>query len=191
MVKGVLAALVLSFGVVASTNVYADAASESLAAAQSTGLSARSLRKMARGWNVARAGGNFKNVCASVRSVSGSEFLYKSDISHHISPGDARAAGPTLICNRVCPATFPANLYFSDGTLAAKLGYYGRWNLTGKPRAYCAAGGAPACSNSTIARNSRASGRDGNVYLQVSRSKTGSGTVCYRVRPLGRTGSPT
>ncbi len=146
------------------------------------GMNARSLRKMSRG--TARANGGLAAVCPKVKSVTGREFLYKSEISHHISKGDARASGPTLVCNRICPK-FPAPLYYSDGVEAARLGYYGRWNVTGKSRAYCAAGGAPACSNSTLSRNARARGRDGKLYLRINK------TTCYRVNPVGRTGSAT
>jgi hypothetical protein len=146
------------------------------------GMNARSLRKMSRG--TARANGGLAAVCPTVKSVTGREFLYKSEISNHISKGDARASGPTLVCNRVCPK-FPAPLYYSDGAQAARLGYYGRWKVTGKSRGYCAAGGAPACSNSTLSRNARARGRDGKLYLKVN------STTCYQVSPVGRTGSPT
>jgi hypothetical protein len=144
------------------------------------GLSARSLRKMSRG--TARAGGGFAAVCPRVKAVT-NEFLYKSTISRHISPGDVRASGPTLICNRACPR-FPASVLYSDGSQAARLGYYGRWNVTGKARAYCGAGGVPACSNSALARNARARGRDGKLYVK-------DGSTCYRVNPVGRTGTPT
>jgi hypothetical protein len=148
---------------------------------------ARATRKLAR-HTTAAASGAFENVCATVKNVTGNEFLYKSEISHHISGGDKRASGPTLICNRVCPPRFPVNLYYSNGALAARLGYYGTWRVTGKARAYCAAGGAPSCSNSTLIRNARK--LDGNLYLQTSRATSGSETVCYRVKPMGRTGNP-
>ncbi len=144
------------------------------------GLGERSLRKMARG--TAGARGGFRAVCPQVKGVS-NEFLYKSTISHHISSGDARASGPTLICNRLCPS-FPASVLYSDGSQATRLGYYGRWNVSGKARAYCGAGGVPVCSNSTLARNARARGRDGKLYVKI-------GSTCYRVNPVGRTGTPT
>jgi hypothetical protein len=157
---------------------------------QSVVATTRAERKLAR----SRRGGSkirsFRQVCAQVKNVTGSEFLYKSEISSHIPRGDARAAGPTLICNRMCPKRFPASLFYSDGSLAAKVGYYGRWNVTGKTRAYCAAGGAPACNVRALASDARRRGRDGSLYLQMSRSTEGKGTLCYRVRPLGRTGSP-
>lgn len=133
-------------------------------------------------------------VCSKVLKVTGPEFLYKSEISHHIPGADARASGPTFICNRLCPSSFPASIYYSDGTEAAKLGYYGTWSRshggTGRPRAYCAAGGASACSNSTMALRSRQRGvngkrRDGKLYVSMGR-----GRPCYQVNPLGRTGRP-
>lgn len=157
----------------------------------SAGSNARSARKAARSKKAAKSAQAFSKVCSTVRNVSGREFLYKSEISHHISPGDVRSAGPTLICNRVCPQSWPAQLFSKSGTTLGKLGVYGRWNVTGKLRAYCGAGGAPACSNSTITRKVRARGEDGWVYLQTSRARTGKKTVCYRVRPTGRTGNPT
>lgn len=126
----------------------------------------------------------FTKLCPTVRTEVGNAFLYKIEISNHINRGDPRASGPTLICNRECPSSFPASLYYSDGTLAAKLGYYGVWNVTRRPRAYCAAGGAPKCSNRDIQNGARARGRDGNVYLSMGRSR-----VCYRINPrVARTG---
>lgn len=151
------------------------------------GLNARALRKLARQPKGDAKIVAFNDVCSTVRNVTGHEFLYKSEISQHISHGDRRSSGPTLICNRVCPSRFPAALYYSDGTQAARLGYYGRWNVSGKPRAYCAAGGAPACSNRTLSAGARQRGRDGFLYLQTSSTRGRS--VCYRVRPNGRTGN--
>jgi hypothetical protein len=153
-------------------------------------LSARSLNKVGRAKNVSERLSGLRAVCNTIRPVNGNELLYKSEISPHITSGDVRASGPTLVCGKVCPASWPADLYYSDGTLAAKLGYYSVWNVTGRPRAYCGAGGAPACSNSTLVRESRRRGRDGQLYLQTSAKKSGTKTVCYRVWPLGRTGSP-
>lgn len=128
----------------------------------------------------------FGKLCRTVRTSVGSAFLYKVEASTHINRLDPRTSGPTLICNRECPSSFPASLYYSDGNLAAKLGYYGVWNVTGKARAYCAAGGVPKCSNREIQNSSRARGRDGNVYLRM-----GSSGVCYRIDPRqARTGTP-
>jgi hypothetical protein len=152
------------------------------------GLSARSLRKARRAGNESVAA--FRAVCSAVRPVTGNDLLYKSEISPHINKGDVRASGPTLVCGRVCPSRWPANLYYSDGALAARLGYYGTWEVTGRPRAYCGAGGAPRCSNSVLSREARRRGRDGSLYLQVSTQASGSKTICYRVKPIGRTGSP-
>jgi hypothetical protein len=174
-----VSALLCTFGLLAATTLHADA---------DTG--ARAARKAARSRTVAANIAAFKKVCATVNTVSSNEFLYKSDISHHISSGDARAQGPTLVCNRVCPQKFPAGLYYSNGALAAKLGYYGRWNVSGQPRAYCATGGAAPCSNTTLARTARARGNDGFLYLQTSAASQGAKTVCYRVKALGRTGNP-
>lgn len=129
----------------------------------------------------------FKKMCRTVKTEVGKAFLYKTQISNHINRFDPRAAGPTLICNRECPS-FPATLVYSDGAVATRLGYYGVWNVTRRPRAYCAAGGVPRCSNGDIAKGARARGtnaktRDGFVYLRMN------GGVCYRVNPLvSRTG---
>jgi hypothetical protein len=130
---------------------------------------------------------DLKDVCKTVRNVTGREFLYKSEISNHIPSSDRRATGPTFICNQVCPSSWPLSVFYSDGTLAARLGYYGTWNVTNKPRAYCAAGGTPQCYNSRISQNSRRSGRNGSLYV---RTRSGSDSVCYKVRPIGRTGNP-
>lgn len=151
------------------------------------GLSSRSLQKLAREGDPSAAVMSFSDSCATVRQVTGREFLWKSQISHHIPSSDPRASGPTFICNQLCPL-FPMSFFYSDGTRAGQVGYYGTWSATGKARAYCAAGGAAKCSISTINSDSRKKGRDGFVYLQLNR-KAGK-TVCYKVRPLGRTGNP-
>jgi hypothetical protein len=130
---------------------------------------------------------DLKSECKTVRSVSGREFLYKSEISNHIPTTDRRASGPTFICNQVCPSSWPLSVFYSDGTLAAKLGYYGTWNVTNKPRAYCAAGGTAQCYNSRISRDSRRNGRNGRLYV---RTTNGTNSVCYNVSPVGRTGNP-
>jgi hypothetical protein len=130
---------------------------------------------------------DLKSECKTVRSVSGREFLYKSEISNHIPTTDRRASGPTFICNQVCPSSWPISVFYSDGTLAAKLGYYGTWNVTNKPRAYCAAGGTAQCYNSRISRDSRRNGRNGRLYV---RTTNGTNSVCYNVSPVGRTGNP-
>lgn len=148
------------------------------------GLPVRTLRKLARAPKPTEALKAMKSVCKSVRDGGGRSFLYKSEISPHINPGDPRASGPTLVCNQVCSKSSRIPLYYSDGTLAAVMGYYGRWNVTGRPRYYCAAGGTPACSNRTLARDSRARGRDGKIYVKLD-------STCWRVNPIGRTGSPT
>ena len=155
-------------------------------AAAQEGLSTRSLQKMGRDGDPTASVQGLGDVCATVRQVTGREFLWKSEISHHINPGDPRATGPTFICNQICP-TFPMSFYYSDGTLAGVVGYYGKWNVSGKARAYCAAGGAPQCFISQINTNARRRGRDGYVYLQTG--KTRNNTVCYKVRPLSRTGN--
>lgn len=160
------------------------AAGESVA---QDGLSNRSLQKMSRAGDPTASIQGLSDVCGTIRQVTGREFLWKSTISDHINQGDPRASGPTFICNQICPS-FPMSFFYSDGTLAGLVGYYGKWNVSGKSRGYCAAGGAPRCFISQINTNSRRSGRDGYVYLQTNK-RTGN-KVCYKVRPLGRTGNP-
>ncbi len=149
------------------------------------GLSNRSLQKMSRAGDVTASVQNFRSVCKTVKQVTGREFLWKSEISNHINPGDPRASGPTFICNQLCPS-FPMAFYYSDGTIAGAVGYYGTWSVTGKARAYCSAGGTARCFISQINANARRSGRDGFVYLQTTKTKP---TVCYKVAPVSRTGS--
>jgi len=154
------------------------------ASAEPHNPSVRSLNKMARRGDPLVSMLALAAVCPSVKTVTGSEFLWKSEISHHIYPTDKRAAGPAFICNKVCPKKWPLNIYYSDGTRAARLGYYGTYRTTGKPRAYCATKGAPACSIETISKDSKATGRDRCVYLKTSDN------TCYQVKPVSRTGRP-
>ena len=172
---------ILALGVFVSSTAWAD---------DSSNLSARSIRKMARRGDPTASISAFSDVCSTVKEVTGNEFLWKSVISNHIPSGDARATGPTFICNEKCPPRFPMNFYYSDGVKAGAVGYYGTYSKTGKARAYCAAGGAPQCFISQISSKSRRSGRDGFVYVQLSGSSVAAAdTVCYKVTPLGRTGN--
>ena len=172
---------ILALGVFVSSTAWAD---------DSSNLSARSIRKMARRGDPTASISAFSDVCRTVKSVIGNEFLWKSVISAHIPSGDARATGPTFICNKKCPPGFPMNFYYSDGRKAGAVGYYGTYSKTGKARAYCAAGGVRQCFISQISSRSRRRGRDGFVYVQLSGSRvTAANTVCYKVKPVGRTGS--
>jgi len=145
--------------------------------------SVRSLNKMSRRGEATVSMQSLAAVCPTVKTVTGREFLWKSEISNHISSKDPRASGPTFICNKVCPTTWPMNFYYSDGVKAGSVGYYGLYRVTKKPRAYCAVKGARKCFVSRIAANSRLAGRDGKLYLKTS------DTTCYKVNPVGRTGS--
>lgn len=157
--------------------------------ASAENVSVRTLNKASRGDDPVASVMNLRQVCRTVKTVTSNEFLWKSQISNHINGGDPRTSGPTLVCNRLCPASFPMPFYYSDGTVAGSVGYYGRFAGNGQPRAYCAAGGAPRCYISQIAKHSTTGGRDGFVYLQFSKTGTAAkDTVCYKVRPLGRTG---
>jgi len=156
----------------------------SVTSAEPYNPSVRSLNKMSRRGEPTVSIQSLAAVCPTVKQVTGNEFLWKSEISKHISTRDPRAAGPTFICNRLCPKKWPMNFYYSDGVKAGTVGYYGIYRGTGKSRAYCAAGGAPRCSIRQIATKSKRSGRDGTLYLKLSNS------VCYQVNPVGRTGRP-
>ena len=152
--------------------------------ADSYNPSVRALNKMARRGDPAISMQGQAAVCPTVKKVTGSEFLWKAEISDHISSQDPRASGPTFICNKVCPKKWPIKFYYSDGVKAGAVGYYGVYRATGKARAYCATKGAPKCSIRQIAANSKTAGRDGKLYLKLSDS------VCYEVSPTGRTGRP-
>ncbi len=153
----------------------------------SRGLSARSERKLARAAknnkkknNPGNGNGSnaFKKVCPNVVQLSG--ILIKNAYPGHISQGDPRAPGFAMVCGRSCVSSFPASVFFSDGTLAFKLGYYGRWEGNGQPRAYCGAGGVAMCSVSSVVSNSRKSGRDKSAYLKLNKN------TCARFTPGAR-----
>jgi len=120
----------------------------------------------------------FAQVCSRTSSISG--FLLKNAYPGHISRGDPRAPGFALVCASRCPKKFPVNVYYSDGSLAARIGYYGRWNGNGKPRGYCGCGGAPSCFVSSISKKARQSGRDGKVYLSMGDGSCVSATPGIR-----------
>jgi hypothetical protein len=156
----------------------------SVSSAEPYNPSTRSLTKMSRRGDASVSMRSRAKVCPTVKKLTGSEFLWKSEISKHISSRDPRASGPTFICNRLCPKTWPMNFYYSDGVKAGAVGYYGIYRGTGKARAYCAAGGAPKCFVQKLSANSKRAGRDGKLYLKLSNS------TCYQVNPVGRTGRP-
>jgi hypothetical protein len=155
----------------------------SVTSAEPYNPSARSLNKMSRRGDPSVSMQSLAEVCPTVKKVTGREFLWKSEISDHISSKDPRAPGPTFICNKLCPKTWPMNFYYSDGVKAGSVGYYGVYRVTKRPRAYCAVGGARKCFADRIAANSKLAGRDGKLYLKLSDS------TCYQVNPLGRTGT--
>lgn len=152
------------------------------ASAQSSNPSIRSLNNMSRKGSPTVSMMSLGAVCPTIKTVKGNDFLWKSEISNHIGSQDPRASGPTLVCGRICASRFPVSFFYSDGVEAGKLGYYGTYNGNGQPRAYCSVGGAPKCSILDISKKSTQAGRDGYLYLRLSR------TTCYKVRPLGRTG---
>lgn len=126
---------------------------------------------------------DFKTVCPQVKNVKAKDLLYKSVPSEGIQSSDKRTTGPALICGKVCPERFPVGLWFSDGTLATKLGYYGLYAGNNRPRAYCAVGKIPQCFNSKLNDQSNLPGRDGFLYLRINK------LICYKVSPVGRSGS--
>jgi hypothetical protein len=146
------------------------------------GFSQRSIRKIERKAKGNPSASALSDVCKSVTPIHA---LFKSTGGGHIR-GDARESGFSIICSRSECFSFPASAYYSDGTYAFKIGYYGRWVGNGQPRAYCAAGGAPACNAKSITANARAQKRDGKVYIQKS-AKT---KTCVSADPTRRNGSP-
>ncbi len=147
------------------------------------GFSQRSIRKLER--KASKKGGkvnvtSLADVCPSVQPMSGA--LMKNAYPGHIQRTDPRASGFAFICGSSCPSKFPVSAYYSDGTLAFKLGYYGRWSGNGKPRAYCSVG-VPRCSVKKVVRDSKTSGRDGKVYL------TWTSTSCRSATPGVRNSS--
>ena len=150
------------------------ASAENMSISLPEGLNAREARLFTRAAKAKpKAVSKLKKLCKKIITLRPGQALIKSQISAHIPRGDARASGYTFVCGSLC-ASFPAPFYYSDGTLAGKLGYYGRYSANGRPRAYCAAGGAPRCSVSSI-------------YAKARRKKTGSylylksnSTTCFK-----------
>lgn len=125
---------------------------------------------------------SFNSVCKNVKPLT--DALMKNAYPGHISLSDPRASGFAFVCGKGCPKKFPANAYYSDGTLAFKLGYYGTWEGNRKPRAYCGSGGAPRCSAKGVTNDAKKSGRDGFVYIDFGNKQ------CRKARPGARNGSP-
>lgn len=129
----------------------------------------------------------FTEDCQTIKPLE--HALLKNNAGGHIGRRDRRYHGFAFICGKECPATFPVQAYYSDGAPAFKLGYYGRWNGNGQPRAYCAAGGAPFCNVPTVRMRANIVGReglrrDGKVYLSF-----GNG-ICQTAIPGIRNGDP-
>ncbi len=148
------------------------------------GMSQRSLAKIARAAKKNKKnkpGGGLGAVCKSIRPIVA---LWKVTAGGHIVSGP-RVTGYSLICSRKeCPKKFPAEFYYSDGSLAGKVGAYGRWIGNGQIRAYGGTNGAPQHFVSAIRKNAKKSGRDGNLYIQM-------GAYCASVSAASnRSGSP-
>lgn len=114
------------------------------------------------------------SVCKNVSNLSG--LLVKITAGGHISRGDSRYSGWSIICAGRC-VSFPAKVYHCDGSTAWNMGYYGRWAGNGKARGYCASGGASACSVSSTRSVNRQKKCQGAVYLDVD---GGRGKSCLR-----------
>jgi hypothetical protein len=165
-----------------TTTILAILADTSHADLRSSSREVRAARKEARQTTRPRS---VSSVCSSSRPLSG--LLVKSQISHHISSGDPRAAGYTLVCGRSC-VQFIADFYYCDGTKAGSFGYYGRWNGNGKARAYGAAGGAPAHSVRAIQATARKKRCGSTLYLKTQRKAK---AACLTFNAFSaRTGSP-
>lgn len=147
-------------------------AASSVYAADSA-LSARSQRKMARKNITPKA---FADVCKKVTPLKYA--LLKNAWPGHIQRSDSRASGFAFVCGADCPKRFPVSAYYSDGTLAFKLGYYGRWEGNGKPRAYCGTGGVGTCSASSITKAAKR--KDGKIYLDFGNKSCRSATPGQR-----------
>ena len=115
------------------------------------------------------------DVCTRTTPLNG--LLIKITAGGHISRGDARYSGYSIICASKC-ASFPATVYHCDGSTAFRMGYYGRYSENGKPRGYCAAGGAASCSVSAVRSRSTALKCRGAGYLDLDGSR---GKSCRRL----------
>ena len=129
----------------------------------------RAVRRTARAKTTTLA-----DVCTKITPLGG--MLIKVTAGGHISGADARNSGYSLICGSSC-ASLPANIYHCDGSLAFRVGYYGRYAENGRPRAYCAAGGAPACYVTRVRARSKALKCNGAGYLDLDGRL---GKKCYR-----------
>ena len=128
-----------------------------------------------------------KNICTEVKPLTSG--LLKNTWPGHIYPPDPRSYGFAYICgSRDCPRRWPARVYFSDGTLAFRLGYYGIWSGNGKPRSYTGTYGAPKVYVKNIVTKSKRKGKDGikrngKVYIAIGNKK------CRSAIPGKRNGS--
>lgn len=157
--------------------------------AAAEGLSKRSIRKLEaaskrRKNKKPAATAPLETYCTNISDLK--KALLKNAYPGHINRSDPRAKGFAFVCGPDCPRKFPVNAYYSDGTQAFRLGYYGVWSGNGRPRAYCAAGGVSSCSAKTVTSNSKKSGRDGKVYLVFDAKKKS----CRSAVPGNRNGSP-
>jgi hypothetical protein len=156
-----------------------------VASAGEVKISPRIERLIARAEAKAAKKGRTSTLAAQCPTVKQARLLVKSEASNHISSGDARATGYTLVCAADCPAGFPATFLYCDGSEAGKLGYYGTFSGNGRPRAYGAAGGAKQHFVSQIARTSKKKGCGNILYLKM---RSGANGWCSPFYSVGRSG---
>ena len=107
-------------------------------------------------------------VCPKISNLSG--LLVKVTAGGHIPRWDPRNSGFSLICASRC-VPWPATVYHCDGSVAFRMGYYGRWVGNGKARGYCGAGGQGACPTSSVRVRNRRLGCKGAAFLAEGRGR--------------------
>ena len=138
------------------------------------GLTKREIIKLTRLSAKKKPKNNLAKVCKNVSNLNG--LLLKVTAGGHISRNDPRYPGYSIICASKC-VPFPATVYHCDGSVAFKVGYYGKWSGNGKSRGYCGSGGAGVCYTSSVRNKSRQLKCNGAGYLDVDGSR---GKACMR-----------
>ena len=130
-------------------------------------------------------------VCESIETIDAGELLIKSEISKHISKGDRRASGYTVVCGSKCLArgrvTTP--FFYSNGEVAGYVArYLPNFSGNGKRRFYGGVGKAPQHFAEQIAAYADTLASGAMLYMQTSKVEGGSGTTCMEFNPRGRNG---
>lgn len=134
---------------------------------------------------------SLSNVCASIDQMDNGEMLIKSEISKHISKGDRRASGYTVVCASKCLARGRAAVpfFYSNGEVAGYVArYLPNFSGNGKRRFYGGVGAAPQHFASQIAAYADTLETGGMLYMQTSKSESGERTTCMEFNPRGRNG---